>query len=72
MKFNVLVVNMKKKEALVVTTLNCKSEKEARINSVEYMQYANIVAGEQLVVASENRYNKFYKEMVDKTNNMQD
>ena len=67
-KFTVLVVNSRKNEALVVTEIKAKSEKEARIEATsKYMMYVNSMVGEQLVVASDNRYNLYYRDMVEAT-----
>ena len=67
-KFKVLVVNRRKNEALVVTEIKAKSEKEARIEAAsKYLMYVNFMVGEQLVVASDNRYNLYYRDMVEAT-----
>ena len=64
-KFTVLVVNRKKNKAAVVGTIEAKSEIEARKAAFPYFKYVDITVGEQLVVASKNRYNQFYKQMVE-------
>ena len=65
-KFTVLEVNILKKEALVIATIEAKNEKEARINAfAKYNMY--ITTGCTMAVASENRYNLYYRDMVEET-----
>lgn len=64
-KFTVLVINEKKNKAAVVGTIEAKSEIEARKAAFPYFKYVDITVGDRLVVASKNRYNQFYKQMVE-------
>lgn len=65
-KFTVLEVNNLKNEALIVAEIEAKNEKAARIEAfAKYNMY--ISAGCVMAVASDNRYEQFYSEMVEAT-----
>ena len=65
-KYTVLEVNSLKKEALVIATIEAKNEIEARINAfAKYNMYISV--GCVMAVASDNRYEQFYREMVEET-----
>lgn len=67
-KYTVLEVNVAKNEAIVIATIEAKNEKEARVNAfVKYGMYVDIMAGRSMVVASDNRYEQYYREMVEAT-----
>lgn len=68
-KYTVLEVNVAKNEAIVIATIEAKNEKEARINAfAKYgMQHMSIMEGRLLAVASKNRYEQYYREMVEAT-----
>jgi hypothetical protein len=67
-KYRVLEVNAAKNEAIVIATIEAKNEKEARVNAfAKYGMYVDIMAGRSMVVASDNRYEQYYREMVEAT-----
>ena len=64
-KYTVLEVNVAKNEAIVI---EAKNEKEARVDAfARYGMYVDIMSGCSLVVASDNRYEQYYREMVETT-----
>ena len=67
-KYTVLEVNAAKKEAVVIATIEAKNEKEARVNAwAKYNGYVDIMAGRSMVIASDSRYEQYYREMVEAT-----
>ena len=64
--YTVLEVNIRKNEALVISSIEAANEKEARINAfAKYNMY--ITNGCVMAVASENRYEQYYRKMVEAT-----
>ena len=64
--YTVLEVNIRKNEALVIASIEAANEKEARINAfAKYNAY--ITAGCVMAVASDNRYEQYYRKMVEAT-----